>query len=120
MRQILRKVFRTIKHWSLNKQEAELLFWTREIISYQQWYAGKIASLHNTKNPNLSEKIVAPNQKDASILTWHKLHQEKKYPYQYYSWSSELCTQCAHKKVFLKIFISYIPKRFVKVFSKRK
>ena len=79
MRQILRKVFRTIKHWSLNKQEAELLFWTREIISYQQWYAGKIASLHNTKNPNLSEKIVAPNQKDASILTWHKLHQEKKY-----------------------------------------
>jgi len=79
MRTILSKIFRKLKHLSLNKQDAELLFWTSELKSYQQWYDGKVSILHNTKNPNLSEKIDAPNQKDASILTWHKLHQEKKY-----------------------------------------
>jgi len=79
MRTILRRLFRKLKHLSLNKQDAELLFWTYELKSYQQWYDGEVSILHNTKNPNLSEKIDAPNQKDASILTWHKLHQEKKY-----------------------------------------
>jgi len=79
MRTILSKLFRKLKHLSLNKQDAELLFWTYELKSYQQWYDGYISILHNTKNPNSFEKIDAPNQKDASILTWHKLHQEKKY-----------------------------------------
>ena len=79
MRTILRRLFRKLKHLSLNKQDAELLFWTYELKSYQQWYDGEVSILHNTKNPNLSEKIDAPNQKDASILTWHKLQKEKKY-----------------------------------------
>ena len=77
MRTILSKLFRKLKHLSLNKQDAKLLFWTYELKSYQQWYDGYISILHNTRNPNSFEKIDAPNQKDASILTWHKLYQEK-------------------------------------------
>jgi SAM-dependent methyltransferase len=64
---------------TLPKHSAELQFWRREIGRYRQWFRGELSPLHKTPSPQEREKVVAPNEKDASILTWHKLHQEAKY-----------------------------------------
>jgi SAM-dependent methyltransferase len=61
------------------KQAAELRFWRREIERYREWYTGELPFLYNTPSPRPQQKVRAPNEKDASILTWHKLHQEPKY-----------------------------------------
>jgi SAM-dependent methyltransferase len=62
-----------------SKQLAELQFWRMEIERYKKWFRGELSSLYKTPSPKEHEKIKAPNEKDASILTWHKLHQERKY-----------------------------------------
>src|SRR4029077_13516697 len=64
---------------SRTKQDAELDFWRKEIVRYQNWFAGELSVLYKTPSPVSDQKEKAPNQKDASILTWHKLHQEQKY-----------------------------------------
>lgn len=61
------------------KQDSELAFWRNEINRYRRWFSGELPSLYNTPSPREHEKINAPNIKDASILTLHKLHQERKY-----------------------------------------
>jgi SAM-dependent methyltransferase len=63
----------------MRKQAAELEFWRQEIERYQQWYRGELSPLYKTASPLDDQKVAAPNAKDASILTWHKLHQETKY-----------------------------------------
>lgn len=61
------------------KRAAELRFWRKEIERYQQWFRGELSPLYKTPSPREEEKVEAPNEKDASILTWHKLHQQAKY-----------------------------------------
>jgi SAM-dependent methyltransferase len=63
----------------LRKQLAELQFWRNEIKQYEKWFRGELSPLYKTPSPKEHEKVKAPNEKDASILTWHKLHQEAKY-----------------------------------------
>jgi SAM-dependent methyltransferase len=65
--------FGKLKRW------AELRFWRREIDRYRRWFNGELSPLYKTPSPQIHEKVKAPNEKDASILTWHKLHQEAKY-----------------------------------------
>jgi len=62
-----------------SKQAAEIDFWCREIERYEEWFSGELPMLYQTPSPNDDQKVSAPNRKDASILTWHKLHQEVKY-----------------------------------------
>ncbi len=61
------------------KQDVELAFWRQERKRYQKWFAGELSPLYNTPSPENDEKEKASNPKDASILTWHRLHQEVKY-----------------------------------------
>jgi SAM-dependent methyltransferase len=63
----------------LTKQAAELQFWRKEIERYGQWFRGELPLLYKTPSPQDHERVTASNEKDASILTWHKLHQEAKY-----------------------------------------
>lgn len=63
----------------LQKQAAELKFWRQEIERYRKWFRGELSPLHKTPSPREHEKVRATNEKDASILTWHRLHQEVKY-----------------------------------------
>jgi SAM-dependent methyltransferase len=76
---------RKVKHAILNwfnpgrKSEAELQFWQGEIFHYQEWFTGDLNSFYKTCSPTPAQKVIAPNLKDASILTWHRLHQEVKY-----------------------------------------
>jgi SAM-dependent methyltransferase len=63
----------------LRKHSSELQFWQQEIERYRTWFRGEISALHKTPSPQEHEKVKASNEKDASILTWHKLHQEAKY-----------------------------------------
>jgi len=60
------------------KNNAELFFWENEINNYIDWYEGK-KELYQTPPPVEKEKIILNNIKDSAILTWHKIHQEKKY-----------------------------------------
>jgi len=64
---------------TLKKRAAELQFWRKEIDRYVQWFRGELPLLYKTPSPQDHEKVAASNEKDASILTWHKLHQEPKY-----------------------------------------
>ena len=64
---------------SVSKQSAELEFWRQEIQRYGKWFRGELSPLHKTPSPQEHERAKAPNEKHASILTWHKLHQEVKY-----------------------------------------
>jgi SAM-dependent methyltransferase len=61
------------------KRAAELQFWRNEIKQYEKWFRGELSPLYKTPSPQEHQKVKAPNEKDASILTWHKLHQEAKY-----------------------------------------
>ena len=76
---MLKNLFKTKEPQKLSKQDAEINFWRREIHRYQQWYSGELSPLYKSPSPAEEEKVSAPNLKDASILTWHKLHQEAKY-----------------------------------------
>jgi SAM-dependent methyltransferase len=61
------------------KRSAELQFRRQEIKRYEQWFGGELSPLYKTPSPQDHQKVEAPNEKDASVLTWHKLHQEAKY-----------------------------------------
>lgn len=62
-----------------NKSSVELNFWKNQIKLYQEWYDGKIPDLFGEKIPLAEQKVVLQNKKDSAILTWLKIHQEKKY-----------------------------------------
>jgi SAM-dependent methyltransferase len=81
MRTVARKVKYGILNWfdPARKARAELRFWQEEIFKYQQWFRGDLKNLYKTPSPTQAQKVAAPNLKDASVLTWHRLHQEVKY-----------------------------------------
>ncbi|MCW8924735.1 MAG: class I SAM-dependent methyltransferase [Xanthomonadales bacterium] len=61
------------------KQAAELQFWIEEITRYRKWYRGELSPLYRTPGPLEHQKVKSTSEKDSSILTWHRLHQEVKY-----------------------------------------
>jgi SAM-dependent methyltransferase len=81
----MRTTARRVKHRFLNwfnptrKSDAELEFWRQEIVKYQHWFNGDLKSLYGVPSPDPSQKVTAPNLKDASVLTLHKLLCEVKY-----------------------------------------
>lgn len=81
----LRKLARQAKRRILDglrpgrKSGSELSFWQQEIEKYQRWFRGELECLYRTSCPREDQKLAAPNLKDASVLTWHKLCQEPKY-----------------------------------------
>ena len=76
---MLKKILREAINLTRSKQDAEIAFWRNEIKRYQKWFKGDLSPLYKTPSPKDSQKEKAPTLKDASILTWHKLHQEVKY-----------------------------------------
>ena len=77
-KKIIKKIYFLIVPGSY-KYKAEISFWKREIANYIQWYNGRIESHFNTPTPTDSEKIKVRSLEHSAILTWIKLHQEKKY-----------------------------------------
>ena len=77
--QIIKQISQKAKNLIRSKQQSELAFWKNEIANYQKWFDKKLSPHYLTQNPEDYERVKAPNNKDASILTWHKLHQEVKY-----------------------------------------
>lgn len=76
---MLKRILKKAIYFNLTKQDAELAFWRKEIKRYEKWFAGELSPLYKTPSPENDKKDKAPNLKDASILTWHRLHQEVKY-----------------------------------------
>jgi SAM-dependent methyltransferase len=76
---MLKQIVRKARSFMLTKQDAELVFWKNEINNYQKWFVGELSPHYQTKSPKDCDRVKAPNLRDASILTWHKLHQEVKY-----------------------------------------
>ncbi|MFC1896189.1 class I SAM-dependent methyltransferase [Thermodesulfobacteriota bacterium] len=68
-----------IRGTTTSKHKNELAFWKKELLKYIKWYNGQLKVLYSTPCPTEHEKVQAPNVKDSSMLTWHKLHQEAKY-----------------------------------------
>ena len=81
MRAMARRVKRGLLNWlhPERKSDAELQFWQQEIVRYQQWFVGDLKSHYEVPSPTQSQKVAAPNLKDASVLTLHKLLCEEKY-----------------------------------------
>jgi len=81
----MRALARKLKHFVLNKlyparkSGSELQFWKDELVRYEQWYLGELPFLYKTQSPKQGEKVAGPNLRVASVLTWHRLHQERKY-----------------------------------------
>ena len=48
-------------------------------MKYEQWYQGDLHLLYKTPSPNEKVKVVRKSLREASVLTWHRLHQEPKY-----------------------------------------
>ncbi|MFY0651321.1 MAG: class I SAM-dependent methyltransferase [Cyclobacteriaceae bacterium] len=67
-----------VERKNVSKYDHELNFWKGCIKDYRLWYKGEV-ELYETKPPTDSEKIRDTNPDYAAILTWLKLHQEKKY-----------------------------------------
>jgi SAM-dependent methyltransferase len=61
-----------------NKYEALICFRKNILKKYIEWYDGDI-TLYNQHPPSEYEKIKLGNHLENSILTWGKLHQERKY-----------------------------------------
>lgn len=60
------------------KYAGEINFWKITLKEYIRWYKGEI-ELYKEKAPRQSQKIKGYTLQDSAILTWGKLHQEKKY-----------------------------------------
>lgn len=63
----------------LDKYQSETKFWKEELECYNQWYNGELKEMYATPSPTDAEKVAAQHPTHASILTWHKKHQEVKY-----------------------------------------
>jgi ubiquinone/menaquinone biosynthesis C-methylase UbiE len=66
---------------AIDKYDSELSFWEHTLVDYVNWYNGEMPEMYDTKSPNENEKVFFLNDSFSSILTWKKLHQEKKYLY---------------------------------------
>lgn len=65
-------------NWLEEKYAGEIQFWKMTIGQYVAWYKGKI-SLYEEKPPTSKQKVKGYSDQDSAILTWGKVHQEKKY-----------------------------------------
>jgi SAM-dependent methyltransferase len=63
----------------LDKHQSETRFWKDELERYNEWYDGELKEMYATPGPTDAEKVKAHDATHASILTWHKKHQEVKY-----------------------------------------
>lgn len=81
MKITIKKIYRKITDilFFKNKKEVELRFWKDMIDEYIKWYKGELPLLFGEKKPKENDKIIMKTLKDSAILTWHKIHQEKKY-----------------------------------------
>ncbi len=61
------------------KYAAEHRFRKEIIASYIQWYNGEIEALYGEPPPKETEKVRIGSLQDNAILTWIKIHQERKY-----------------------------------------
>jgi len=61
------------------KKREELQFWQNELVKYEDWYLGKLPMLYKTPSPSEEDKFFSSDLREASVLTWHRLHQEPKY-----------------------------------------
>lgn len=62
----------------VDKYNSEISFWKKTIHDYLAWYAGNKV-LYDVPPPNDKQKVKVYSQTDSAILTWSKIHQEKKY-----------------------------------------
>jgi len=60
------------------KYQGEVNFWRSVLEDYVLWYTGK-KTLYSEKPPKNHQKIKGFSLRDSAILTWGKVHQEKKY-----------------------------------------
>ncbi len=79
IRKLTSKIQRKFATESEKKYIAELNFWAGEIENYKKWFNGDLKESYGTSFPDDNQKMKAENIKTASILTWHKMPQEKKY-----------------------------------------
>lgn len=77
--QMLKQKYMAVSDQGLDKYDAELRFWHDTLRQYELWYRGKIKKLYGENSPRKIEKIIAASLKDSAILTWEKIHQQKKY-----------------------------------------
>jgi len=61
------------------KHISELNFWRLEYDIYQKWYKGEIKELYGERIPLENEKIIDYTLPINAVLTWGKIHQQKKY-----------------------------------------
>ena len=78
---MIKKFFKHTRtsHYSNKKYNAEIQFWKDILISYVDWYNGKIKELYGEPSPTEEEKIKAHTIEYSAILTWQAAHQRKKY-----------------------------------------
>jgi SAM-dependent methyltransferase len=65
--------------WPHLKSQSELTFWKDEIGKYIKWFNGEVDQMYGCLAPKDHEKVHSVCANHSSILTWHKLLQEKKY-----------------------------------------
>jgi len=68
-----------IKIYSNNKREAAKEFRKKIIKEYVRWYNGEIKILYGEPMPVEEEKVKVGTLLENVIMTWGKIHQEKKY-----------------------------------------
>jgi SAM-dependent methyltransferase len=80
MQQLFEKIKNKFNKTSVlaEKYAGEINFWTITIKEYVKWFNGEI-ELYKEPSPKKSQKIKAYLVGDSAVLTWGKLHQEKKY-----------------------------------------
>lgn len=61
------------------KYKAEIDFWKGILISYEEWFEGKLSLLYGETCPNASTKVVSFDKRYSAILTWLDVHQKAKY-----------------------------------------
>ena len=62
-----------------DKCNAAIEFRRKIVLEYEKWYEGKLKNLYGELAPSKKERINIGNLRENAILTWAKLHQEKKY-----------------------------------------
>lgn len=68
-----------IKINETDKCNAAIEFRRKIVLEYEKWYEGKLRNLYGEPAPSKKERINIGNLRENAILTWAKLHQEKKY-----------------------------------------
>jgi SAM-dependent methyltransferase len=64
---------------SKDKHHAMLQFREHILVQYEKWYDGIIGQLYEEPSPTEEQKVKVGTHRENAILTWAKLHQEKKY-----------------------------------------